>query len=256
MDDDGRSMELFFELFTGLPRQGPGEPASTRRALGLIPALAASDRILDIGSGTGAQAIDLARACPASILGVDIHPPFVDELNASAARLGLADRLRAVVGDMNHLELPRHHFDVLWSEGAIFIIGFDAGLRAWRPLLRPNGHIAVSELCWLRSDPVPECAEWLSAEYPAIRSIAANRQAINDAGYDLVGDFVLPASAWWQDYYEPLLKNIEVFKARHPNEPAANAIAEHCEREVAMFRRYSDQYGYAFFVMRNVGDQS
>ena len=67
---------LFFELFSGLPRQGPGTAASTRRALGLVPSVGPRTRVLDVGCGTGAQTLVLALSSPSHIVAVDNHPPF------------------------------------------------------------------------------------------------------------------------------------------------------------------------------------
>jgi SAM-dependent methyltransferase len=251
---DDTSQALFFELFSGLPRQGPGDPDSTRRALEMVPPLDPTSRILDIGCGTGAQTFDLATSSPASIVAVDLHPPFVDHLNAEAAKLGLDHRVRAVVGDMSRLDFPSRHFDLLWSEGAIYNIGFEAGLAAWRRLLRPGGHIAVSDLCWLGASPPGECVEFFASEYPAMREVAARRAAVARCRYQLVGDFCLPPSAWWRDFYEPLDRNIAAFRARHAGDPVAGAIAGQSEREIEMYRLYSSYYGYVFFVMRTQGD--
>src|SRR5512136_54584 len=235
-------MELFFELFSGLPRQGPGDSDCTRRALSLVPPLGPAARILDIGSGTGTQTLNLATFSPASIVAVDLHLPFVEELNRRAARLGVGVRVHACVGDMSRLPFRPRHFDLLWSEGAIYIIGFDAGLDAWRVLLRPGGHLALSELCWLDSAPPRECVEYFASEYPALRSIEANRAAAERAGYEVVGNFCLPPSAWWRDYYGPLGVNLAAFRTRHAGDPAADAVAGQTEREIEMFRRYSDCY--------------
>ncbi len=251
---DDKSMDLFFELFSGLPRQGPGDAASTARALSLVPPLGPASRILDIGSGTGTPTLELARLTPASIDAVDFHRPFIEELDRRAARQGVAGRIRSHVGDMNRLDFPPHHFDLLWSEGAIFIVGFDAGLDAWRGLLRPGGHLAVSELCWFRPGAPRECVDFLESEYPAVRDIAANRAAAGRFGYEPVGDFALPSSAWWGDYYEPLERNLTAFRARHTGDEVADVIAGQAEREIETFRRYSDWYGYAFFVMRSRGE--
>ena len=49
MADQDRITRLFFELFEGLPRQGPGETFSTLRALALVPDVTSSTRILDLG---------------------------------------------------------------------------------------------------------------------------------------------------------------------------------------------------------------
>ena len=94
-----RTTALFFELFSGLPRQGPGTTASTRRALELVPDVGPRTRVLDIGCGTGAQTLVLAHSSPSHIVAIDNHPPFIDALNGGAGRLHLGDRLEARVVD-------------------------------------------------------------------------------------------------------------------------------------------------------------
>jgi SAM-dependent methyltransferase len=92
---DDRTTALFFELFSGLPRQGPGDAASTLRALALVPGVGPRTRVLDVGCGTGLHTRVLAQGSPARIVAVDNHAPFVEELNRHAQALGLADRLEA-----------------------------------------------------------------------------------------------------------------------------------------------------------------
>ena len=137
-----RMTTLFFELFDGLPRQGPGDTASTLRALALVPGVGPQTRVLDVGCGTGCQTLVLARNSPARIVAVDNHPPFVDILNREAGRLGVADRLEARVADMRRLDFADGSFDLIWSEGAIYNVGVEAGLRDWRRLLPRGGYIA------------------------------------------------------------------------------------------------------------------
>ena len=117
----------FHEIFEALPRQGPGDRASTERALRLLPPLTPATRVLDVGCGSGAQTLDLARATEARIVAVDNHPPFVARLERRAAELGLGARITAEVGDMHDLPFADGSFDVIWSEGAIFVIGFGIG---------------------------------------------------------------------------------------------------------------------------------
>ena len=97
---DDRTTALFFELFSGLPRQGPGDAASTLRALALVPGVGPRTRVLDVGCGSGRHTRVLAQGSPARIVAVDNHPPFVEELNRQTQALGLADRIEARVGDM------------------------------------------------------------------------------------------------------------------------------------------------------------
>ncbi|MGE4054802.1 MAG: cyclopropane-fatty-acyl-phospholipid synthase family protein, partial [Vicinamibacterales bacterium] len=93
-----RTTALFFEIFNNdLPRQGPGDTASTLRALASVPAPGPGNRILDLGCGTGAQTLVLATHLAAKIIAIDNHAPFVAELNRRARTTGLEDRIDARV---------------------------------------------------------------------------------------------------------------------------------------------------------------
>ena len=245
-----RTTMLFYELYSGLPRQGPGSAASTRRAFGLVPGVGKRTRILDVGCGTGAQTLVLAESSPARIVAVDNHAPFIDALNGKVQALGIADRVEPRVADMRRLDFADGSFDLIWSEGAVYIMGVEAGLREWRRMLRPNGHVALTEACWRKPEPPAECAAFWNREYPAIRDSAALLEAIEACGYETVGRFPLPASAWWDDYYRPLQDNVNAFRERHPDAPDARELADRCQNEIDIWQAYSEFYGYEFFVLR------
>ena len=245
-----RSTALFFELFSGLPRQGPGSAVGTRRALGLVPGVGPLTLVLDIGCGTGAQTLVLAYNSLACIIAIDNHPPFIDALNCEAHRLGITDRLQARVADMRSLDFADDSFDLIWCEGAIYNVGFEAGLRDWRRVLRRNGHVALTEVCWRKPDPPAECAAFWSREYPAIRDTSALLEAAEACGYDTVEHFPLPASAWWNDYYRPLQDNVTEFRKRYHDAPDAQELADQCQHEIDIWHAYSEFYGYEFFVLR------
>ena len=177
-------------------------------------------------------------------------PPFIEALNRKAQELGLADRLEARVADMRRLDFADGSFDLIWCEGAIYIMGVEAGLRDWRRLLRPNGHVALTEVCWQKPDPPAPCAAFWNREYPAIRDTSALLEAIEGCGYETVGHFPLPASAWWDDYYRPLQDNVTAFRQRHHDAPDALELADQCQEEIDIWHAYSEYYGYEFFVLR------
>jgi len=242
--------EVFYELFTGLPRQGPGDSGSTAKALALITPRPMAPRILDIGCGNGTQTLDLARLTDGTIVAVDNYQPVLETLRQRAAVLGVSQRITLMNADMGDLQLPDHQFDIIWSEGAIFVIGFDKGLREWKRLLKPGGYIAVTEAAWLKPDPPEDLFEFWNREYPAIRSVDQNLEAIDEEGYSIVGYFTLPDSSWWDDYYTPLEANVQTMRSKYAGNEDALSVIEAAQREIDLHRKYSAYYGYVFFVMR------
>ncbi len=243
--------DLIFELFEETHRQGPGSAASTRRAFAMLPPLPARPRTLDVGCGSGAQTRELAQLTGGPVVAVDIHPPFLQRLKSSVTRLDASLRgVNPVAASMLALPFKDGAFDLVWSEGAIYIMGFREGLRSWRRLLRPQGYLVASEATWLRDDPPAEVREFWAKEYPAIATVAANLSTARSEGYLPVGHFVLPESAWLDDYYAPLEQRLAEFRAAHPGEAEAEALVAETEREISLRRRFSAWYGYVFYILR------
>jgi len=241
-------MKIFFEIHKDLPREGPGDMRSTQQAFGLMNGLPTDPQILDIGCGPGKQTLDLAAISSGNITALDNHQPFLDHLQTLINAQGLANRIRTVNGSMFELEFPAQSFDVLWSEGAIYIIGFEQGLKTWRPLLKPGGYLAVSEISWLKPDPPQDVYSFWSAEYPGMRSVEQNLLTLQDCQYRETGHFCVPSSSWWTDYYTPMLARLPRMRTEFRDDPEALACIDETEKEIDMYRKYSDWYGYVFYV--------
>ena len=67
----------------------------------------------------------------------------------------------------------------------------------------------------------------------------------------LWGHFVLPLTAWTEQYYDPMEKRIAEKEAAWQDIPEAEAVLQEARNEIATFRQHHDYYSYAFFVMRN-----
>lgn len=239
-------MDLF-ELFGRLPRQGPGSRASTLRALELLTELPAAPRIADLGAGTGASSLVLAEVTRGSMLAIDMHQPYLDELERRAAEAGLAAHVETRLGDIAKPELEVDSFDAVWSEGAAYAIGFDHALAAWAPLLRSGGYLAATECSWLTDHPSAGCADFWREAYPTMRDAAGNRGAIEAAGLEVVGHFSLPPETWWDELYRPLEQLLD---SREVLEQAPGELIEESRAEIELFRQYHEEYGYIFYVAR------
>ncbi len=250
-----RRRETFLAVHSGLPREGPGDRTCTERALGLVGDLDARPRLLDIACGPGMQTLDLARALPeARIDAIDVHQPFVDEARRRLERAGVAHRVTVTRADMRALPFAPGSYDLVWCEGAAYVMGVAQALAAWRPLLKAGGAIAFTELVWLRDDVPAAIAEWWRTSYPQIGDIAACRSLVNGSGYRVLGDFVLPESAWWVHYYEPMAQRLDALESRYAGDAVAEAVLRECRTEIDNYRRYSHCYGYLFLVARKAAD--
>ncbi len=247
--NDPRQREIFFEIHADLPRQGPGNFESTKKALELAGDLPTEPHILDIACGPGMQTMDLAKLMPqARITAFDMYPPFVDELKKRAEAQGCADRITAFVGDMIAPDVPETAFDLIWCEGAAYIMGVENALRSWKRFLKSGGRLALTDAVWLKSDPpvrVRQCWE----EYPGMQDLNGLRALVADCGYRLIGDFVLPPEAWWDDYYGPLEVNVARMETKYADDPSASAVIRESREEIEVCRDYGDYYSYAFLVI-------
>ncbi|WP_300528172.1 class I SAM-dependent methyltransferase [Maricaulis sp.] len=251
---DENILALLVDLHREGKRQGPGSDAITRKAMALGGLSADSGlKIADIGCGTGAASLILAGDLGAQVTAVDLFPDFLDQLSARAEAAGLGDQITTVQASMDDLPFDAGRFDVIWSEGAIYNMGFEAGIRAWQRFLRPGGLLAVSELSWFTAERPPALEAYWSEQYPGVATASAKMGQLEAAGYLPVGYFPLPASAWLDEYYAPTQARVPAFLKRHQNSEAAQAVIEMEQAEIAHFTAHHHQYGYGFYLARTPG---
>lgn len=249
--NDQTMFTLLVDLHREGARQGPGSEEETRRALGLTRLDRDADlQVADIGCGTGASTLVLASERPtAQITAVDLFPEFLDVLNERAYEAG-CEQIETLEASMDALPFAAGSLDLIWSEGAIYNMGFSAGIEAWKPFLRSGGVMAVSEITWLRPDPPQEIRAYWNAEYPEIATASEKIATLSRVGYDLLGYFVLPPTSWIDSYYEPTEERIPAFLERHADHPEAVEIVEMERQEADLYRRYQAWFSYGFYVAR------
>lgn len=237
-------------LFGGLAQLGPGSNADTLHVLRQLP-----ERhfrvVVDAGCGSGRQTLALAKELGTTIDALDTHQPFLDDLARRAADSGLDHLVRPHRLDMKDIPTAFRDIDLLWSEGAAYSIGFDTALASWRPAVVPGGFVVVSELAWLKDERPAAVAEFFAACYPAMRSAEDNAAAAGRAGYDVLATHTLPRRAWVDGYYDALGPRAQVLLA-HPDE-SVRAFAAETVREIEVFERAENSYGYVFYALRRPG---
>jgi demethylmenaquinone methyltransferase/2-methoxy-6-polyprenyl-1,4-benzoquinol methylase len=105
-------------------------------------------RVLDVATGTGDLAIEIARACPgATVVGLDPSPGMLAIAAKKLDKRGLTDRVTLVEGDAQTLPQGNCEMDAATIAFGIRNVP-DRGkaLRELARVVRPGGRIAVLEL--------------------------------------------------------------------------------------------------------------
>lgn len=242
-------MEYFYELYRGLPRGGPGDNASTRKAFSYLKNLPSEPLILDIGCGPGMQTLELAKISKGTIIALDNYQPFLDMLMQNAVKEGFEKRITVKNQSMLEMDFRDNSFDVIWSEGALYQMGFQNGLKKCYQLLKNKGYLAVTEGVMLQSN-VPESAKKFWEEYPDVKDIQDNISLIQQEQYDLLAHFTLPVSSWTEQYYAPLETKIRELQKKYKGNPIALDVFAQSEKEIETYKKNSDYVGYEFFIMK------
>ncbi len=248
------SLALLIDLHRDGDRQGPGGVEQTRRAVQLSGLGGQSNlRIADIGCGSGASAMVLAQELDAHVTAVDVSPELLDRLKVAAQRAGVGARVQTLSQSMENLAFEEHSLDAIWSEGAIYNMGFENGIKSWRRFLKPGGVLAVSELTWLTNERPAELERHWRQEYPEVATASVKIAILEANGYSPIGYFPLSNDSWLDNYYRPLQARFDAFLSRNGFSQDAQDIIEAEKREISLYERFCSYFGYGYYLAKKLG---
>lgn len=245
--------DLFYNIFGKMKRQGPGSEETTKRAFSSLMLNNRSTNIADIGCGKGGQTLTLAELTDGEIIAIDNYQPFIDHLDGVTRNTGLEHKIKPSVGDMFNLNLDLNYFDIIWSEGAAYIMGFEKALTEWNKFLKPGGFMAVSDINKFIDILPPAVDEFFRGECGGVLSITENINIIEKCGYKLLDHFRIPETDWLDEFYYPMEKILdETVPINSEEEETIKAF----RNEIEIYKNYKDYFGYTFYIIQMSRDNA
>lgn len=245
MNENQDYMQLFLELFAEMERQGPGDEQLTQAVMQQVCTEREPEKILDMGCGTGTASLQLNRLCYAQISALDNCQLFLDRLNETVIQEGIGDRISVINGTMFEPPFPDHSFDLIWSEGSAYLMGFELALKRWQPLLKERGYLFISEMCWFTDQRSSEAETYWQAGYPSMLTEAEAIAKAQALGYQVVSQQRLSKAAW-ERFYADMQGCIDQLEAKYGEQRALTD----CRHEIDMYRRFGDEFGYLCLLLR------
>lgn len=232
-------------IHNGLPRQGPGSDSTTETLFSTIKHPEKIQRGIDMGCGTGHSTIWLAQQ-GIDMVAIDTSQSFLDTLREAAARAGVANHIDIENMSIDAVSYPDESFDLVWSEGAAYFIGWAHALTSWKRLLRPNGYLIATDMFWTTDNPSPELANFFKDDN--VLTLEQGLEIAQQSGYVVIKTYVQPDSDWFDEYYHALDERAENFSAQ-PN-PKLREAGNQAKQEIAIRRKYKTEYQHVGFVLQ------
>ena len=155
----------------------------------LIPglALAPGDTVIDVGSGFGGPARRIAEQTPATVVGIDITPAYVEAAQTLTTRMGFADRVSFHHADIFTMSTDRPFDAAVTMHVQMNVEDKRAWFAAIAAVLAPAGRLAVWEICTTTGRQPPWPMPWsLDGSDSFLATPAELKRAITSGGFDVV----------------------------------------------------------------------
>jgi SAM-dependent methyltransferase len=202
--------------------------------------------LLEVAAGKAEAACTLAGRFACRVLAVEIYDPFVHYAAAKAWHWNLRDLVTVLRADGKRLPVRDGSCDAGYCIGGPSIVGLERCLAELARVVKPGGHVVVSDIVWRAKPEAPLGPDWkyVAAVEPKL-SADEYAAAIEAAGLRVERVHLHERSAW-EDYFRPMLRVAEEAKT---SQPADIVFADEVESTVELERRAVEAFlDYATFV--------
>ncbi len=198
-------------------------------------ALPKSTRVIDLGCGKGAVAIEIAQELGFQVLGVDLFAPFIHHCRTQAEQTKVSELCRFVCGDILKLttEFEAHDVAIFGALGAV-LGPLDKTIEVIRSYVLPGGYLIISD-GYLKDN----CNDSFAGFEDYARHEETLRR-LTSSGDVLIKEFLEPTEEPDEEDEESalILTRAKALSKQHPElADAFHAFAESQKREVEFMRK-------------------
>jgi len=210
--------------------------------------LPADARVIDLGSGKGAVAIEIAEELAFNVVGIELFEPFVVHSQEAAQARGVAERCTFIQGDVAKLAGKIEPADVIVFAALGDVLGpLRETMAIIRQYVKPGGYMVISD---------DYIKEGKSSDFPGFEYYADHTETIarlTSSGDTLVREVIESGDddeGNDDDQEESALiqARAEALAARHPE--IADAVLAYAEDQAAEYEFIAENLVEAIWVLK------
>ncbi len=205
--------------------------------------------VLDVGCGYGRTACYLAKKYGCKVVGIDVSKMMIEGAREKARKKRVEDTVRFEVGNAESLPFEDESFDAVISEGTTVLVDKKKAMREYVRVTKSGGYVGLNELSW-RKKPSREMIERTFADLQGVRPLGYDEwtKLLVDSGLkDAESRTYKYKSTSWGIIRSLGLRALVKVGIRYlTNSKIRNWI----NRQEALFRDYSDHWGYGLYIGR------
>jgi SAM-dependent methyltransferase len=181
-------------------------------------------RMLDAGCGTGVPTLFLAETFNGHITAIDTDADALAVLKQKIKLHPEFQTVNPVLASLGDICSRNEKYDLLLAEGLLNIIGFENGLHLISGILNPNGYAVIHD------------------EYAGYDN---KLKLLQEKNFSTVCHFEVDEDTWKQNFYLPLLRNIEASEIGNKEVVFATELAE-----LKMLKQEPSLFRSVYYVIR------
>jgi cyclopropane fatty-acyl-phospholipid synthase-like methyltransferase len=221
----------------------------TWQVIGQTCKLTPVSRVIELASGKGAFALDVAEKFGCRVDCYDRDSEFVKFSLKRAHDLSLASRVKFTISRVEEIEVETNTYDVGVCLGALYIFR-DAGWRVLWNGVKDGGYLVISDLFCKKASPPKGLMEIFFEDEGGALTLDEARTRYIDRGSKILREEECSRAAWL-NYYDLTKKTFQALSEKNLDDKEKQQEISEAMREDELVRECGEEYlGYMTFIMQ------